>query len=163
MMIEGDIIVKIICTNKKASFEYFLLDKFEAGIKLKGTEIKSIRQGKCNINDAYVIMKNNRPYILNMFIAKYDHGNIFNHDELRTRELLLNKRECDKLVSKIKLDGLTLVATKAYFKDSLVKIEIALARGKKLQDKRETIKERDINRNMNKMIKDSYKYQYCML
>jgi len=158
MMIEGDIIVKIICTNKKASFEYFLLDKFEAGIKLKGTEIKSIRQGKCNINDAYVIMKNNRPYILNMFIAKYDHGNIFNHDELRTRELLLNKRECDKLVSKIKLDGLTLVATKAYFKDSLVKIEIALARGKKLQDKRETIKERDINRNMNKMIKDSYKY-----
>ncbi len=157
-MIEGDIIVKIICTNKKASFEYFLLDKFEAGIKLKGTEIKSIRQGKCNINDAYVIMKNNRPYILNMFIAKYDHGNIFNHDELRTRELLLNKRECDKLVSKIKLDGLTLVATKAYFKDSLVKIEIALARGKKLQDKRETIKERDINRNMNKMIKDSYKY-----
>ena len=157
-MIEGDIIVKIICTNKKASFEYFLLDKFEAGIKLKGTEIKSIRQGKCNINDAYVIMKNNRPYILNMFIAKYDHGNIFNHDELRTRELLLNKRECDKLVSKIKLDGLTLVATKAYFKDSLVKIEIALARGKKLQDKRETIKERDINRNMNKIIKDSYKY-----
>ena len=150
--------MKIICTNKKASFEYFLLDKFEAGIKLKGTEIKSIRQGKCNINDAYVIMKNNRPYILNMFIAKYDHGNIFNHDELRTRELLLNKRECDKLVSKIKLDGLTLVATKAYFKDSLVKIEIALARGKKLQDKRETIKERDINRNMNKMIKDSYKY-----
>ena len=157
-MMIGDIIVKIICTNKKASFEYFLLDKFEAGIKLKGTEIKSIRQGKCNINDAYVIMKNNRPYILNMFIAKYDHGNIFNHDELRTRELLLNKRECDKLVSKIKLDGLTLVATKAYFKDSLVKIEIALARGKKLQDKRETIKERDINRNMNKMIKDSYKY-----
>ncbi len=149
--------MKIICTNKKASFEYFLLDKFEAGIKLKGTEIKSIRQGKCNINDAYVIMKNNRPYILNMFIAKYDHGNIFNHDELRTRELLLNKRECDKLVSKIKLDGLTLVATKAYFKDSLVKIEIALAKGKKLQDKREAIKERDTKRNIEKAIKDAYR------
>ncbi|MBR6072403.1 MAG: SsrA-binding protein SmpB [Acholeplasmatales bacterium] len=150
--------MKIICTNKKASFEYFLLDKFEAGIKLKGTEIKSIRQGKCNINDAYVIMKNNRPYILNMFIAKYEHGNIFNHDELRTRELLLHKHECEKLASKIKLDGLTLVATKAYFEGSLVKIEVCLARGKKLQDKRETIKERDISRNINKMMKDSSKY-----
>ncbi len=157
-MIEvGDIIMKIICQNKKASFEYFLLDTYEAGIKLKGTEIKSIRQGKCNINDAYVIMKNNRPYILNMFIAKYDHGNIFNHDELRTRELLLNKRECDKLSSKIKLDGLTLVATKAYFKDSLVKIEVALARGKKLQDKREVIKERDNKRNIEKMMKEQYR------
>ena len=157
-MIEiGDIIMKIICQNKKASFEYFLLNTFEAGIKLKGTEIKSIRQGKCNINDAYVIMKNNRPYILNMFIAKYDHGNLFNHDELRTRELLLNKKECDKLVSKIKLEGLTLVATKAYFKDSLVKIEIALARGKKLQDKREAIKERDNKRNIAKMMKEQYR------
>ena len=157
-MIEvGDIIMKIICQNKKASFEYFLLNTFEAGIKLKGTEIKSIRQGKCNINDAYVIMKNNRPYILNMFIAKYDHGNLFNHDELRTRELLLNKKECDKLVSKIKLEGLTLVATKAYFKDSLVKIEIALARGKKLHDKREAIKERDNKRNIAKMMKEQYR------
>ena len=138
--------MKIICTNKKATFEYFILDKFEAGIKLKGTEVKSIREGKCNINDAYVILKNNRPYILNMFIAKYDHGNIFNHDELRTRELLLHKHECDKLASKIKLDGLTLVALKAYFDGSLVKIEIGLAKGKKLADKRETIKERDTKR-----------------
>lgn len=138
--------MKIICTNKKATFEYFILDKFEAGIKLKGTEVKSIREGKCNINDAYVILKNNRPYILNMFIAKYDHGNIFNHDELRTRELLLHKHECDKLASKIKLDGLTLVALKAYFEGSLVKIEIGLAKGKKLADKRETIKERDTKR-----------------
>ena len=150
--------MKVICTNKKATFEYFILDTFEAGIKLKGTEIKSIRQGHCNINDAYVVMKNNRPVILNMFIAKYEQGNIFNHEELRSRELLLNKHECNKLVSKIKLDGLTLVATKAYFKGSLVKIEIALARGKKLHDKRETIKERDTNRNIEKMMKDSYKY-----
>ncbi len=150
--------MKVICTNKKVTFEYFILDTFEAGIKLKGTEIKSIRQGHCNINDAYVIMKNNRPFILNMFIAKYEHGNIFNHDELRSRELLLKKHECDKLSSKIKLEGLTLVATKAYFEGSLVKIEIALARGKKLHDKRETIKERDTNRNIEKMMKDSYKY-----
>lgn len=150
--------MKVICTNKKVTFEYFILDTFEAGIKLRGTEIKSIRQGKCNINDAYVIMKNNRPFILNMFIAKYDHGNIFNHDELRSRELLLNKHECNKLVSKIKLEGLTLVATKAYFKGSLVKIEIALAKGKKLHDKREAIKERDTNRNIEKMLKDRSNY-----
>ena len=146
-----------ICTNRKATFEYFILDKFEAGIKLKGTEIKSIRAGKCNINDAYVIMKNNRPYILNMFIAKYDHGNIFNHNELRTRELLLNKHECDKLTSRIKKEGLTIVALKAYFKGSLVKIEIALAKGKKLVDKREVIKKRDTERKIQKEMKDSYK------
>lgn len=146
--------MKIICQNKKASFEYFLLDKYEAGIKLKGTEIKSIRAGKCNINDAYVIMKNNRPYILNMFIAKYDNGNIFNHDELRTRELLMHKHECVKLSNKIKLEGLTLVATKAYFEGSLVKIEVCLAKGKKLTDKRETIKKRDMEKNMAKASKE---------
>ncbi len=150
--------MKIICTNKKASFEYFILDKFEAGIKLKGTEIKSIREGKCNINDAYVIIKNGKPYILNMHIAKYDNGNIFNHDELRTRELLLNKHEINKLVTKVKLDGLTLVATKAYFKDALVKIEIALAKGKKTEDKRQSIKERDTNREIQKQNKRNFNY-----
>ena len=146
--------MKIICTNKKASFEYFILDKFEAGIKLKGTEIKSIRAGKCNINDAYVIIKNGKVYILNMHIAKYENGNIFNHDELRTRELLMHKHECIKLSNKIKLEGLTLVATKAYFEGSLVKIEVCLAKGKKLTDKRETIKKRDMERNMAKASKE---------
>ena len=150
--------MKIICTNKKATFEYFILDKFEAGIKLKGTEIKSIREGKCNINDAYVIIKDGKVYILNMHIAKYDHGNIFNHDELRTRELLLNKHEINKLVSKIKLDGLTIVALKAYFKDALVKIEIALAKGKKTEDKRQSIKERDTNREIQKDLKRRTQY-----
>lgn len=150
--------MKIICTNKKASFEYFLLDKFEAGIKLKGTEIKSIREGKCNINDAYVIIKNGKVYILNMHIAKYDNGNIFNHDELRTRELLLHKHEINKLVSKVKLDGLTLVATKAFFKDALVKIEVALAKGKKTEDKRQSIKERDTNRDIQKELKRKNNY-----
>ena len=145
--------MKIICQNKKASFEYFILDKYEAGIKLMGTEIKSIREGKCNINDAYVIIKNNKPYILNMHIAKYENGNIFNHQELRTRELLLNKHEILKLSQKIKLDGLTLVATKAYFKGSLVKIEVALAKGKKLNDKREAIKERDQKREASSKFK----------
>jgi len=150
--------MKTICTNKRASFEYFILDKFEAGIKLKGTEIKSIREGKCNINDAYVIIKNGKIYILNMNIAKYEKGNIFNHDELRTRELLLHKHEITKLASKIKLDGLTIVATKAYFKDALVKIEIALAKGKKTEDKRQSIKERDSNRDIQKELKRKNNY-----
>lgn len=150
--------MKIVCQNKKASFEYFILDTYEAGIKLTGTEIKSVREGKCNINDAYVIMKNNKPYILNMHIAKYEMGNIFNHDETRSRELLLHKKEILKLQQKVKLDGLTLVATKAYFKGSLLKIEVALGKGKKLQDKRETIKAREEKRNIEKNLKKSYKY-----
>ena len=150
--------MKIICTNKKANFEYFILERYEAGIKLKGTEIKSIREGKCNINDAYIIMKNNRPYLLNMHISKYDHGNIFNHEETRTRELLLHKHEAIKLANKIKLDGLTLVALRAYFEGSLVKIEIGLARGKKLEDKREAIKERDSKRNIERDLKNSNRY-----
>ena len=145
--------MKTICTNKRASFEYFLIDTYEAGIKLTGTEIKSIRAGKCNINDAYVVMKNNRPYLLNMHIAKYEQGNIFNHDETRTRELLLHKKEAIKLATKIKADGLTIVATKAYFVGSLVKIEIALARGKKLTDKRQTIKEEEGKRAIAKAMK----------
>lgn len=145
--------MKIICSNKRASFEYFILDTYEAGIKLTGTEIKSIRAGKCNINDAYVIMKNNRPYLLNMHIAKYDNGNIFNHDETRSRELLLHKHESIKLATKVKLDGLTLVATKAYFVGSLVKIEVALCKGKKLNDKRESIKEAESKRNIAKQMK----------
>lgn len=145
--------MKNICTNKRASFEYFLLETYEAGIKLTGTEIKSIRAGKCNINDAYVILKNNRPYLLNMHIAKYEQGNIFNHDETRTRELLLHKKEAIKLATKIKADGLTIVATKAYFVGSLVKIEIALARGKKLTDKRQTIKEEEGKRAIAKAMK----------
>jgi SsrA-binding protein len=153
-----DIYMKIICNNKKATFEYFILDKFEAGIKLSGTEIKSIREGKCNINDAYVIIKNGKVYILNMHIAKYDNGNIFNHDELRTRELLLHKHEINKLVSKVKLEGLTIVALKAYFKDALVKIEIALAKGKNKEDKRQSIKERDTNREIEKTMKNKFRY-----
>ncbi len=145
--------MKIICSNKRASHEYFILETYEAGIKLTGTEIKSIRAGKCNINDAYVVIKNNRPYILNMHIAKYDQGNIFNHDETRTRELLLHKHESIKLATKVKLDGLALVATKAYFEGSLVKIEVALCRGKKLTDKREALKEAESKRNIAKELK----------
>lgn len=150
--------MKVICSNKRVSYEYFILEKYEAGIKLTGTEIKSIRLGKCNINDAYVIIKNNRPYILNMHIAKYENGNLFNHQETRTRELLLHKHEAIKLATKVKLDGLALVATKAYFVGSLVKIEIALCRGKKLNDKREAIKEAESKRNIAKQMKIASRY-----
>ena len=149
--------MNVICTNKRATFEYFILEKYEAGIKLMGTEIKSIRNGHCNINDAYVIMKNNRPWIVNMFIAKYEFGNIFNHDELRSRELLLHKKECIKLAARIKQEGLTLVALRCYFEGSLVKVEIGLAKGKKLQDKREAIKEKDAKIRIEKEYKNSYR------
>ena len=150
--------MKIVCTNKKASFEYFILDKFEAGIKLTGTEIKSVRAGKCNINDAYVLIKNNKPYISNMNIAKYDQGNIFNHDEFRSRELLLHEHETVKLATKVKLEGLAIVALKAYFVGSLLKIEIALCKGKKLTDKREALKEKDSKRKIEKALKDATRY-----
>lgn len=150
--------MKTICSNKKVGFEYYILEKYEAGIKLTGTEIKSIRAGKCNINDAYVLIKNNKPYIVNMNIAKYEKGNIFNHDEFRTRELLLHKHEAVKLATKVKLEGLALVALQAYFQGSLVKIEIALARGKKLHDKREALKEKDSKRNIEKAMKNATRY-----
>jgi SsrA-binding protein len=148
--------MKIIANNKKATFEYEILDKYEAGIKLQGTEVKSIREGSCNINDSYVIIKNNKPYILNMNIAKYKNGNIFNHEETRTRELLLNKSEIRKLEAKVKEKGLSIVALKLYFKEALVKVEIALARGKNLRDKRDSIKERDVSRSLNKELKNRY-------
>lgn len=150
--------MKTICSNKRVGFEYYILDKYEAGIKLTGTEIKSIRAGKCNINDAYVLIKNNKPYLVNMHIDKYDKGNIFNHDEFRTRELLLHKHEAVKLATKVKLEGLALVALQAYFQGSLVKVEIALARGKKLHDKREVLKEKDSKRNIEKAMKNATRY-----
>ena len=150
--------MKVVCQNKKASFEYFILEKYEAGIKLTGTEIKSVRAGKCNINDAYVIIKNNVPYIVNMNIAKYDNGNIFNHEEDRSRELLLHKHETVKLATKVKLEGLALVALKAYFVDALLKIEIGLCRGKKLTDKREALKEKDSKRSIEKALKNANRY-----
>ena len=149
--------MKIVATNRKASFEYFILDKYEAGIKLTGTEIKSVRNGNVNINDSYVVIRNGKVNIINMFIAKYEQGNIFNHDERRSRELLLHKKEINKLFTKIKLDGLTLVPLKAYFKESLLKIEIGLCRGKKLYDKRQSLKEQTEKRKVEKALK-SYKY-----
>ena len=148
--------MKMICQNKKASHDYFLLDTFEAGIKLKGTEIKSIREGKTNINDAYVIVKDSKVYILNMFISKYEKGNIFNHEERRMRELLLHRKEINKISGKVTIDGLTLIPTKVYFVDALVKVEFAIARGKKLYDKREDMAKKDAQRKIDRALKNNY-------
>lgn len=133
--------------NRKAKFNYFVIDDIEAGLELKGTEIKSIRKGKASIEDAYARIKNGEVFIINMFIAKYEEGNIFNHDERRERKLLLHKSEINKLSKKLELDNYTLVPLKLYFRSSKAKILLGLCKGKKLYDKRETIKKRDIERD----------------
>ena len=132
--------------NRKARFNYFIIDEIETGIELKGTEIKSIRNGKASIEDAYARIKNGEVFLTNMFIAKYEEGNRFNHDERRERKLLLHKSEIIKLSKKLELDNYTLVPLKLYFKKNHAKILLGLCKGKKLYDKRETIKKRDLER-----------------
>ena len=132
--------------NRKARFNYFIDKEIEAGIALSGTEIKSIRNGSANFNDSYVIIRNGEAFIINMYIAPYKDGTYFNKDERRTRKLLLHKEEIKKLENKMKEKGYTLVPLKLYFKNNKAKILIGLARGKKLYDKRETIKQRDLER-----------------
>lgn len=142
--------------NKKAYFDYEILEEIETGIVLKGTEIKSIREGKANLRDSYAIIRNNEVYILNMHISPYEQGNIFNHEETRTRKLLLHKREILKLRDSLELKGLTLVPLKLYFKGNHAKILLGLARGKKLYDKRESIKKRDNLIEIKKELKNRY-------
>ncbi len=132
--------------NKKAYFDYFIEDTIEAGIALSGTEIKSIRKGSVDLKDTYITIKNNEAYLLNMYIAKYEEGNIFNHEERRTRKLLLHKKEILKLKDNLKIDGYTLVPLKLYFKTNKVKILVGIARGKKQYDKRASIKEKDLKK-----------------
>lgn len=133
--------------NKKAYFNYFIDSELEAGIVLKGTEIKSVRKGSVNLTDSYVRIKNNEAYIINMFIDKYDEGNIFNHDPTRERKLLLHRKEIKRLLELTSRDGYTLVPVKLYIKNDKAKISIGIAKGKKLYDKRETIKKRDLERD----------------
>jgi SsrA-binding protein len=140
--------IKIITSNKKAHFNYFLSEFTECGIALMGTEIKSLRTHGCSLNDAYVIIRNGEMEVLNMHINPYDKGNIFNHDPLRNRKLLLHKKEIRWFDEKVKKDGFTIVPTRVYLKRGKAKIEIALAKGKKMYDKRETIKQRDIARKL---------------
>ena len=142
--------IKIIATNKKAHFNYFLSDFLECGIELRGTEIKSLRVHGCTIGDAYVIIRNGEAEVINMHISPYEQGNIFNHDPLRSRKLLLHKKEIKWFLEKITRDGYTIVPTKVYFRKGKAKVEIALAKGKKNYDKRETIKQRDIERDLRK-------------
>jgi SsrA-binding protein len=139
--------------NRKAYHEYEIIDTYEAGIVLVGTEVKSIKNGKANFQDSYIIIRGEEAYILNMHISPYEQGNIFNHDETRTRKLLLHKKEINKLKNKVTLEGLTIIPLKLYFVKNKAKILIALAKGKKLYDKREAMKEKDQQREMRKDIK----------
>ena len=132
--------------NKKAYFDYFVETEIEAGIALKGTEIKSVRKGSVDLKDSFVVIKNNEAAIINMYIAKYEEGNIFNHDERRTRKLLLHKKEIRKLKDEIAINGKTIIPLKLYITRGKVKILIGVCKGKKLYDKREAIKKRDIER-----------------
>lgn len=138
--------------NKKAYFDYFLEKEIEAGIVLKGTEIKSIRKGSVDLKDSYVIIRNNEAYVLNMYIAKYESGNRFNHDERRTRKLLLHKKEILKLKEKSQKEGYTIIPLKLYLKNGKAKLLIALAKGKRLYDKREAIKQRDLERETKRYV-----------
>ena len=145
--------VKLIANNKKAYHDFFVDDTYETGISLAGTEVKSIRMGKCSIKEAFVRIENGEVIIYGMHISPYEKGNIFNKDPLRPRKLLMHRYEINKLMGKIKEKGMTLVPLKVYFKGSLVKVEIGLARGKKLYDKRQDIAKKDQRREAEKEFK----------
>ena len=145
--------IKTVAENRKARHDYFLEDKLEAGIALTGTEIKSVREGRVQFKDAYVSIRNGEAWIKAMHISPYRHGNIFNVDETRDRKLLLHKHEIRKLYDKVRLKGYTLIPMRMYLKDGRAKMEIATARGKDLYDKRQTSKERDAKREMQKVLK----------
>jgi SsrA-binding protein len=140
--------------NKKAYFDYEILEKYEAGIELKGTEVKSLREGKANIRDAFVRIENGEAFLFNAYIAPYTHGSLFNHEPTRKRRLLLHKREIKRLAGKVAEKGLTIVPLRLYFNNKgKVKVEIALVRGKKKYDKREAIKRRELEREAQKAMK----------
>lgn len=138
--------IKLIANNKKARHDYFIEDTYEAGIVLHGTEVKSLRLGQCSIKESFVRVEKGEVFIYGMHINPYEKGNIFNKDPLRPKKLMLHKAEINKLIGKLNEKGLTLVPLRVYFKGSLVKVEIALARGKKLYDKRQDIAKRDLKR-----------------
>ena len=144
---------KMIANNKKAYHDYFILENFETGIALHGTEVKSLRMGKCSIKESFIRIENGEVFIYGMHISPYEKGNIFNKDPLRVRKLLLHKKEINKLFGQMKEKGNTVVPLKVYFKDSLVKVEIGLAKGKKLYDKREDIARKDQKREAQREFK----------
>lgn len=144
---------RVVANNRKAFHDYFIEDRYEAGIELSGTEVKSIRQGKLNLKDSFCHVKNGELFLYGMHISPYEKGNIFNKDPLRTRKLLMHKREILKLSAKIQQDGYSLIPLSVYFKNAKVKVELGLARGKKLYDKRAAAAERDAKRDMDRVMK----------
>lgn len=145
--------VKLIANNKKAFHDYFIEDKYEAGISLAGTEVKSLRMGKCSVKESFIRIENGEVLIYGMHISPYEKGNIFNKDPLRPKKLLMHKYEINKIAGKMKEKGYTVVPLQVYFKGSLVKVEIALARGKKLYDKRQDIAKKDMRRESEREFK----------
>ena len=145
--------MKLVANNKKAYHDYFILETYEAGIALHGTEVKSLRMGKCSIKEAFLRIENGEVFVYGMHISPYEKGNIFNKDPMRIKKLLLHKSEINKLLGKIKEKGMSLVPLKVYFKGSLVKVKIGLARGKKLYDKRQDIAKKDQRREAEKDFK----------
>lgn len=146
--------VKEITANRKAFHEYFVLERFEAGIELAGTEVKSIRGGNVNLKDAFCTIKNGELFIRGMHISPYEHGNIFNKDPVRPRRLLMHKREIIKLNARVMQDGVALIPLSLYFKDSRVKVELGLCKGKKLHDKRDSEADRQSKRDIDRMMKE---------
>lgn len=144
--------IKLIANNKKAYFDYFILEKYEAGIELFGTEVKSIRQGNCSIKESFVRIDKSEVFIYGMHINPYEKGNIFNKDPLRVRKLLMHKLEIIRLGAKLKEKGLTLIPLRVYFKSSLVKVELGLARGKKNYDKRESLAKKDQQKEIKRIV-----------
>ena len=144
---------KIITTNRKARYEYDIIDKWETGIVLLGTEVKALRAGRANLKDSHANIKDGEIFLLNTHISPYSHGNLNNHDPLRIRKLLMHKKEIKKLIGKVEGKGLTLIPLKLYFKNGRAKVELALARGKKLYDKRQDIAKRDSDRDLRRQLK----------
>ena len=144
---------KIIAVNRQATFEYEIIERIEAGIVLVGTEVKSLREGRCNLKEGYIIEDKGDLYIKKMHISEYKHGNINNHDPMRMRKLLLHKQEISKLIRAIREKGIAIIPLKVYLKGSIVKMEIGLGKGKKIYDKRESIKQKDIDRDTARELK----------
>lgn len=146
--------MKIVTENRKAKHDYIIEETFETGIELRGTEVKSMRAGRANMKDSFAIIENGELYLYGMHISPYEQGNIFNVDPLRTRRLLMHKQEIHRLLGKTKEQGLTLVPLKAYFKGDKIKIELALAKGKKLYDKRDAAAEKSAKREIDRVLKE---------
>ncbi len=152
---EKDSFAKVLVTNRKAYHDYFIEEKFEAGIMLQGTEVKSLREGRVNLQDSYASVKGDEVFLHHCHISPYSHGNIMNHEPLRTRKLLLHRKEIDKLLGKTKQQGLTLIPLRIYFsKRGLAKVELGLAKGKKQHDRRESIKTREASREVERAMKE---------